>query len=142
MIVPDVNLLMYAHIGSFPHHAKARGWWEGLMNGRIDVGIAAPVLFGFLRLATNRKVIDPAMSVEVAVGHAESWLARPHVHFLSPGARHLDIAFGLLRNLGTGGNLTTDAQIAATAIEHQAELHSNDVDFRRFPQLRWRDPIA
>jgi toxin-antitoxin system PIN domain toxin len=141
VIVPDVNLLMYAHVSSFPQHTKARAWWEGLMNGRVDVGIAGPVLFGFLRLATNRKVIDPPMSTETAVGHAESWLARPHVHFLSPGTRHLDIAFALLRQLGTGGNLTTDIQIAATAIEHQAELHSNDLDFHRFPQLRWREPL-
>jgi toxin-antitoxin system PIN domain toxin len=142
VIVPDVNLLMYAHISSFRHHGKARTWWEALMNGRVDVGITGPVLFAFLRLATNRKVIEPPMSVDVAVGHAESWLDRPHVHFLSPGTRHLDITFALLRHLGTGGNLTTDAQIAATAIEHQAEVHSNDLDFGRFPQLRWRDPIA
>ena len=141
MIVPDINLLMYAHVRSFPHHAKARLWWEGLMNGRVDVGIVGPVVFGFVRLATNRKVIEPPMTVEAALGRVEQWLARPHVHFLLPGPRHLDLTFTLLRQLGTGGNLTTDAQIAATAIEHQAELHSNDSDFGRFPQLRWRDPI-
>jgi hypothetical protein len=53
----------------------------------------------------------------------------------------LEIAFGLLRGLGAASNLTTDAQLAALAIEHQAEVHSNDADFARFPQLRWFNPL-
>lgn len=44
--------------------------------------------------------------------------------------------------LGTAGNLTTDAQLAALAVEHQAELHSNDSDFARFDGLRWRNPLS
>jgi len=142
VIVPDVNLLIYAHVRSFAQHAKARSWWEGLLNGRVDVGIVGPVLFAFVRLVTNRKVIEPPMSVETALAHVGSWLARPNVRFLLPGSRHLEIAFGLLRHLSTAGNLTTDAQLAAMAIEHQAELHSNDSDFGRFPQLRWRNPLT
>ena len=67
---------------------------------------------------------------------------RPCVRFLAPGPRHLEIAFRLLRHLGTAANLTTDAQLAALAIEHQAELHSSDADFGRFPELRWRNPLA
>ena len=48
----------------------------------------------------------------------------------------------LLRELGAAANLTTDAQLAALAIEHQGEVHSNDVDFGRFRGLRWVNPIA
>jgi hypothetical protein len=69
------------------------------------------------------------------------WLDRSHVRLLLPGPRHLAIAFGLLRELGTGSNLTTDARLAALAIEHQAELHSNDGDFGRFAGLRWVNPL-
>jgi len=43
--------------------------------------------------------------------------------------------------MGAGGDLTTDAHLAALAIEHQCELHSNDNDFARFPGLRWRNPL-
>jgi len=43
--------------------------------------------------------------------------------------------------LGTGGNLTTDAHLAALAIEHGAELCSCDADFSRFAGLRWLDPL-
>jgi predicted nucleic acid-binding protein len=60
---------------------------------------------------------------------------------LPPGPRHLEIAFRLLKQLGTAGNLTTDVQLAALAIEYQAEVHTNDLDFGRFPQLRWVNPL-
>jgi uncharacterized protein len=128
VIVPDVNLLLYAHVTTFPEHPAARRWWEALMNGNEPVGVAAPALFGFVRIATSARVFDPPIAVE-----------RPHVRV--PGSRHIGMTFSLLRRLGAGGNLTTDAQLAALAIEHQAELHSNDVDFGRFEGLRWVNPL-
>jgi hypothetical protein len=79
--------------------------------------------------------------VERAVGLVRSWLDRPIVQVLDPGPRHLEIIARLLAGLGVGGNLTTDAHLAAIAIEHQCEIHSNDTDFGRFPGLRWRDPL-
>lgn len=142
MIVPDVNLLLYAHVTAFSQHARARRWWQELMNGSRGVGLAAPALFGFVRLATNPRVLDPPLAIGTALEHVEGWLDRPHVHFLQPGPRHLEIAFGLLRELGAGANLTTDVQLAALAIEHQGEVHSNDGDFGRFAGLRWVNPVA
>jgi predicted nucleic acid-binding protein len=81
------------------------------------------------------------MTVQDALGRVDEWFRRPQVRFLQPGPRHLDIAFRLLRKLGTAANLTTDVQLAALAIENQAELHSNDSDFGRFPELRWINPL-
>jgi uncharacterized protein len=141
VIIPDINLLLYAQVAAFPEHEQARRWWEGLMNGARDVGIAAPALFGFVRLASNPRVLDRPMAVDEAIARVEAWLARPHVHFVQPGPRHLEIAFGLLRHMGSAAQLTTDAQLAALAIEHQGEVHSNDTDFGRFPQLRWVNPL-
>lgn len=142
MIVVDVNLLLYAVITGFPHHKRAQQWWEGALNGPVEVGLTAPALFGFLRMATNRRIFTSPLPVADAVGYARGWLGRPRVRFLSPGPRHLDIAFELLHGLGTAGNLTTDVQLAAFAIEHQGELHSNDVDFGRFPDLVWVNPLT
>lgn len=142
MIVPDVNLLLYAHVTAFPEHARARKWWEAALNGEREVGLAGPALFGFVRLATHPRVFDEPLPVERALVFAEEWLARPRVRLLQPGPRHLEIAFGLLRHLGAAANLTTDAQLAALAMEYQAELHSNDADFGRFPGLRWVNPLA
>ena len=142
MIVPDVNLLLCAQVTAFPEHARARRWWEGLMNGGREVGLAGPALFGFVRLASNPRVLDRPLSVEEALTRVESWLERSHVHFVQPGPGHLKIAFGLLRTVGAAASLTTDAQLAALAIEYQGEVHSNDADFGRFPGLRWVNPIA
>lgn len=141
MIVPDLSLLIYAYRTSAPEHAKMRAWWEKTVAAG-DVAIALPALFGFIRITTNRRVFQPPLPVEEAVGAVESWLAQPGVRTLLPGPRHLDIAFGLLRKLGAAANLTTDVQLAALAIEHQAELFSSDTDFGRFPGLRWTNPLT
>jgi toxin-antitoxin system PIN domain toxin len=103
MIFPDVNLLLYAQIGGFPEHAKACRWWEQLMNGDTEVAIAAPALFGFVRLVTNPRVFDHPLLVEDALDRVTEWLDRPHVHLATPGPRHLEIAFRLLRDLAPRG---------------------------------------
>lgn len=142
MIVPDVNLLLYAHFDAFPEHPRARRWWEGCVNGREPVGIALPAMFGFIRVATNRRIFDVAMDVAVAIQTVDGWLERDNVRLVLPGARHLEISFRLLRELGTGANLTTDVQLAALAIEHQAELHSADLDFGRLRGVTWLNPLV
>jgi toxin-antitoxin system PIN domain toxin len=81
VIVPDINLLLYAHVSGFAEHGKARRWWEDLLNSGTAVGLAAPVLFGFVRLATNRRILDRPMPVEGALALVEKWLGR-----LSPPA--------------------------------------------------------
>lgn len=136
-----MNLLLYASIDAFQEHPAARRWWEELLNGEVEIGLSSPAVFGFVRIATNPRVIDPPMAVEECLGRIESWLARTQVSFLLPGPRHLELAFRLLRNLRVAANLTTGVQLAALAIEYQAELHSNDADFARFPQLRWINPL-
>lgn len=142
MIVPDVNLLLYAEIDGFRQHQAARRWWEETMNGERQVGIAPVCLFGFVRLATNRRVFGHPLPIEDAITRAERWLERPHVVFLVPGTRHLETAFRLLKSLGTGGNLTTDVQIAAHAVEYNGEVYSNDEGFGRFEGVPWVNPLA
>lgn len=142
MIVPDVNLLLYAEIDAYPVHAAARRWWEELLNGERSVGIAPVCLFGFLRIATNRRVFVEPLAVDDAIGRVRAWLEQPNVTCIVPGTRHLEIALGLLARLGTGSNLTTDVQIAAHALELNGEVHSNDHDFARFEGVRWIDPLA
>ena len=142
MIVVDVNLVLYAEIDAFPQHARARRWWEDLLNGQRTVGVAPVVLFGFVRIATNRKVFEEPLTADEAIGRVERWLLQPNVTCLVPGTRHLEIAFNLLRSLGVAGNLTTDVQIAAHALEHSGEVHSSDTDFGRFDGLRWVNPLT
>ena len=141
MIIPDVNLLLYASVTGFPQHERARTWLEEALNGSTLVGLSSPAIFGYIRIATNGRVLASAMSVTDATGRLRPWLAQPNVRFVLPGPAYLDIAFGLLEAIGAGANLTTDVQLAAYAIEQDAELYSNDTDFGRFPGLRWIDPL-
>jgi toxin-antitoxin system PIN domain toxin len=142
VIVVDVNLLLYASFSTFVQHEAARSWLEKALNGTDQLLLPGVSIFGFVRLATNPRVFDRPLSIEQALSAVESWLAQPHVHFLAPGPRHLEIAFGLLRGLGAARNLTTDVQLAAHAIENQATLCSNDSDFGRFMGLRWENPLG
>lgn len=142
MILPDVNLLVYAYNAEAAAHRKARSWWEDLLSGDEPVGLPWVVSCGFLRIMTHRSVLVNPMEVTAALGHVRSWLAVPNVEVLEPGPRHLEFLERALRAVGVGGNLVTDAQLAALALEYQAEIHSNDADFGRFPGLRWRNPLA
>jgi toxin-antitoxin system PIN domain toxin len=142
MILPDVNLLIHAYNRGSRVHAEARAWWEDLLNGARPVGLAWVAMLGFIRISTHRQILANPWPVGAACAAARSWLARPYVSVLHPGERHAEILFGLLEALGSAGNLTTDAHLAALAIEHQAELHSTDSDFARFPGLRWVNPLA
>ena len=142
MIVPDVNLLLYAHDRGARQHARAVAWWKDLMTGDRAVGLPWAVLLGFLRTATNPTVLGNPLPVPSACSLVRSWLAQPPAGILLPGERHATIFQGLLESLGTAGNLTTDAHLAALAIERQAELHSTDADFARFPGLRWQNPLG
>ena len=76
-----------------------------------------------------------------ATRRVRAWLEHPHVQILTPGEHHAEILFELLVHLGTAGNLTSDAHLAALAIEYQAELVSADADFARLPRLRWFNPL-
>lgn len=142
MILPDVNLLVYAYNRTDPQHASAKRWWESCLNDHEPVALPWVVTSGFLRLMTHPRVLREPLGVADAVDHVQSWLAQPCVIVPEPGRKFSNLFMGFLLSLGTGGNLTTDAYLAAMAIEHQAELLSCDADFLRFNGLRWRNPLA
>jgi uncharacterized protein len=142
VIIPDVNVLLYAHISAFPQHARAREWWRAALEAEdVAVGLTTPAILGFVRIGTNRKVFREPLSVDNASETVRAWLAFPNVTMLSAGPSHVETVLTLLKEAGTNGNLTTDAQLAAYAIEYQAELCSNDADFGRFSGLRWVNPL-
>lgn len=141
MILPDINLLIYAYNINSPWHDEARMWWETVMNGNNPVAFPWVVTSGFIRLATNPRVLERPMSAAEATKRVEEWWMQPVSLIINPGKRYPKLFLGYIRQLGTAGSLTTDAQLAALAVEHQAEIHSNDQDFARFSGLRWRNPL-
>jgi len=142
MIVPDANLVIYAHDSTSPQHAKAREWWEQTMSGDEPVGLPWVVVLAFVRLMTHPTICQNPMDVGMARETVDEWLFRPHVRLLSPGASIVSRFFTLLEAADSGGNLSTDALIAATAEEHGGIVYSTDRDFDRFPGVKWINPIG
>jgi len=142
VIVPDTNLLVYAYDALSPRHARARSCWEEALSGWEPVGIPWIVILAFVRLMTHPTLSENPMTVAQAREAVAAWLALPHVRLLTTTPASLDIFFNLLTAAGTGGNLSTDAMIAALAVEHGGCVYSNDRDFARFPGLAWRNPLV
>lgn len=134
-------MLLYAVVDTFAEHATARRWWEGLLSTGSSVGLVAPAVLGFVRLVTNRRLFDPPMPLEAACGEVDRWLAQPGVQALGNPSDHLPATLALIRAAGSAANLTTDAQIAAIALDRNATVASNDSDFARFAGLKVVNPL-
>ena len=119
MIIPDLNLLVYAYDLRSPRHLAALHWWEGCLSGSEPVGIAWLVAFGFVRLWTNSKVFELPLTADLAAGPVESWLARKVVRIVNPGDGLGQLVFRLIREAGNAGTLPMDAHLAALATEHR-----------------------
>ncbi len=142
MKIPDLNLLIYAVDRRSSSHRATVQWWNGLLSGNETVAFSWTVLLGFVRLTTNPKVMLGPLSPADALDYVDRWLALPVTTVIEPTSRHARVLRDLLVDTGTGGNLVSDAHLAALAIEHGAELCSADRDFGRFPGLRWANPLA
>ncbi len=136
MQIPDVNLLLYGQDSGSPHHRAARDWVESKLSGTETVGFAVVVLIGFVRISTNPRIFAAPLQPTQALDQVDAWLARTATTVVHPGPGHLSLFRSLIEHTGTAGNLTTDAHLAALAIEHQATLASFDGDFHRFPTLK------
>jgi toxin-antitoxin system PIN domain toxin len=139
--IVDVNVLIYAINRDAPSHAQMKRWWEEALVDVEPIGLAWAVILGFLRIVTNPRVMPRPLSSEQAVSLVEEWLQLPGLCIVEPGEGHWDILKELFGELGTAANLTSDAHLAAIAIENGARLYSTDNDFSRFPKLRWVNPI-
>jgi toxin-antitoxin system PIN domain toxin len=140
LVVVDADVLLYAVDTAGPHHEQSRAWLDTSLAGAEAVGLAWIVLLAFIRIGTNPAILPAPMTVDEAVGQVETWLGAPAAVVAEPTARHAGLLRGLLLETGTAGNLTTDAHLAALAIEHGAEIVSYDRDFARFAGVQHRLP--
>jgi hypothetical protein len=138
----DLNVLLYALNRDSVHHRRAKQWLEETLSGQESVGLPWVVILGFLRVSTHPRVLTKPLPPGAALDVVDGWLQRPNVTTLGPGDDHWQVLRSLLDEAGTAGNLTTDAHLAALAIEHGCELCSSDSDFARFPDVRWSNPLA
>ena len=141
MILPDVNILLHAvNNASDQHGAALRALRQGFESPR-GVAFAWTALLAFVRLSTRRGIFARPLSVDDALAVVEHWLRHPRAQVAHPGERHTEILGRLLRSAGTAGNLTTDAHLAALAVEHGATVVSFDRDFARFAGVDWTLPV-
>lgn len=136
MKVPDVNVLLYAHDETVPRHEAAKRWLEEALSSAEPTGFAWVTMVGFIRIGTMAAVYPKPMSPNEALDIVEGWLAHPYTVTLHARDGHAAILRELLEGTGTAGNLTTDAHLAALAIENGATLATFDGDFHRFEPLK------
>lgn len=141
MLLPDVNVLVYAHREDAPHHAACLRWLEQVINGSEAFGMSDLVLSGFLRVVTHPKVFARPSPLAYALEFCAQLRQRPQCVGVMPGPRHWAIFNALCGDAGTKGNLVADAYLAAMAIESGCEWVTTDRDYSRFEGLRWRHPL-
>lgn len=141
MVLPDVNVLVYAHREDSPHHARCRQWLESALNGHESYGVSELVLSGFVRVVTHPKVFAKPSPLADALAFCEQLRGRPNCVTVTPGHRHWAIFCELCAEAAAKGNLVPDAYLAAMAVEAGCEWITTDRDFSRFKGLRWRNPL-
>ena len=142
MKLVDANLLIYAVNSYSPHHERSRQWLESALSGTEPIGLTWGVLLAFLRVTTRRGILERPLTVEDAIAYIDSWLQQPPVELVVPGPNHWSILRTLMTASGTAGNLTSDAHLAAHALEGGWTLVSTDNDFRRFSGLAVLNPVT
>jgi toxin-antitoxin system PIN domain toxin len=142
VILIDANLLIYAINSDSPQHASARRWLERTLSGTATVGLPWVVILAFIRVTTRPGVMQRPLPSVDALSYVHSWLQQPCVEAVVPGEHHWSILRNLLEATGVAGNLTSDAHIAALALEHGACVCSTDHDFARFAGLMHVNPLA
>jgi toxin-antitoxin system PIN domain toxin len=141
-VLVDANLLLWAHHRHFAHHDAARSWWAATLSDIPIVGIPWPTALAFLRISTHPRALTRPLPIEQAWAVVRGWLERPNVRSPVPTERHGDVLGRMLIGGRAAADHTSDAHLAALAIEWGMELLSADRDFARYPGLRWRDPLA
>jgi hypothetical protein len=141
MILPDVNVLVYAHREDVVDHARYRQWLEEVIQSGQPFGISDLVLSGFLRIVTHPRIFNPPSQILPALDFAQQVRNQPNCRAIAPGSRHWQIFHDLCQSIPATGNLVPDAWLAALAIESDCDWITTDRDYERFPGLRWRHPF-
>lgn len=140
MILPDVNVLIYAFRQDVPEYTICRPWLEGIVLGDARFGVSPLALSALIRITTNPRNYRNPSTLEEAFLYCDTLLEQPHCQVVEPGERHWDIFQRLCIETGTRGRRVTDAWYAALAIESGCEWVTFDRDFARFPGLKWGTP--
>jgi len=141
VILPDVNVLLYAFRRDADRHAACRRWLDAAVNGEAAYGIAPQVLASLVRISTHPRVYVQPSTLKEALAFCAAVVAPEHCVVVHSGPRHWGIFAALCEKSRVSGNLVQDAWLAALAIESGCEWITWDRDYARFAGLRWREPF-
>jgi uncharacterized protein len=142
VLLPDVNVLIYAHrADSTPEHPAFASWLTRLATGQEPFALSVLALGGVVRIVTNPRIFTRPSTLEEVFDFMRELMTRPQARIVAPGPKHLQIFESLCRRSRATGKLVADAQHAAVAIEHGCTLVTTDADFDRFPDVRWQHPL-
>lgn len=140
MIVPDVNILVYAFRADSAEHRTYAPWLNEALT-RESIGVSDTILSGFVRIVTHPRITTAPAPIDTAMAFARSLVAAPRTQWLTGGASAWSRLDALTAtDHGIRGNLVPDAYIAALTLANGARLATRDRGFARFPDLRWFDP--
>jgi toxin-antitoxin system PIN domain toxin len=140
MILPHVNILIYAFRRDNDHHAVCRPWLDAVIAGDARFGISRLAASAVLRITTDHRIYAEPSLLKEAFRFCDNLLGQPHCQLVEPGERHWGIFKRLCLESGARGRRVTDAWFAALAIEWGCEWVTMDRDYARFPGLRWAVP--
>ena len=132
MLMPDVNILVYAHRGDERRHAAYRAWFEDLVNGSEPFALSMLVAVAFFRIVTNPKIFAEPTPLSTAISFVENLTAHPRCRRVALAADHLEQVAALCRAASAAGKLVADAQHATVAMSEGCTWVSADRDFTRF----------
>ncbi len=136
----DVNVVLAAHRDDHPHFDPARRLLDALLRSGAPFSVPDLVAGAFIRLATDRRIFVAPTPPAAAFAYLRALRGQPAHLVLAPGPGHLDLFERLCREADATGDLAPDAQLAALAMEHGAQIVSFDRDFARFESVRWSRP--
>jgi toxin-antitoxin system PIN domain toxin len=142
MKIVDTNLLVYAYVSALPQHAAAKRWFEQTLGEDESVGLAWISVLGFVRVVTNARIFRVPLRIDRAAAVVDEWLQQQAVELIAPTPRHWPTLRELLVNGQASGPMTSDAHLAALALEHGATIYTTDRDFARFAGVRVVNPLA
>lgn len=143
MILPDVNILVYAFRREAPQHEVYAAWLTGLIGGKDSLALHDIPLLGLLRIVTNPRIVATPAPAALALAFVERLVRARRAYWLPSGP----LAWTRIGELaaddrGVVGNLVPDAFLAALALTHGCRLATADRGFARFPGLDWFDPAG
>jgi toxin-antitoxin system PIN domain toxin len=140
MILPDVNVLIYAFRRDSGHHRVCKKWLDAVVDADAQFGVSPLALAAVVRITTNPRVFREPSAPAEAFSFCDNLLGQPHCERVVPGARHWEIFARLVRQSGIRGAGVSDAWFAALAIEHGCTWITYDTDYASFPELDRREP--